>query len=57
MRGAPVHSFEVLDSTPEGFVRTVTQALAERGLEAHVSVRYVDGEIVARISWCSPRLA
>jgi hypothetical protein len=46
-----VHSFEVLDATPESFVRTVTRALADRGLEAHVSVRYVEGEIVARISW------
>jgi hypothetical protein len=51
MRGVLVHSFEVLDATPESFVRTVTQALAERGLEAHVSVRFLDGEIVARISW------
>ncbi len=46
-----MHSFEVLDSTPEGFVRVVNQALASRGLEGHVTVRYVDGEIVARISW------
>lgn len=46
-----MHSFEVLDGTPEAFVRTVNRALEERGLEAHVSVRYIDGEIVARISW------
>ena len=46
-----MHSFEVYDSTPEAFVRTVNLTLAERGLEGHVSVRCLDDEIVARISW------
>lgn len=46
-----MHSFEVSDSTPDRFVDVVRSALSERGLADHVSVRYVDGEIVARISW------
>lgn len=46
-----MHSFEVSDSTPDQFVAVVREALASRGLDEHVSVRYVDGEIVARISW------
>ena len=46
-----MHSFEVLDATPESFVRSVNRALAARGLEEHVRVRCVEGEIVARISW------
>lgn len=46
-----MHSFEVSDSTPDRFVEVVRGALSERGLADHVSVRYADGEIVARISW------
>lgn len=46
-----MHSFEVLDSTPESFVRAVNQALAARGLGEHCSVSYGEGVIVARISW------
>jgi hypothetical protein len=46
-----VHSFEVVDSTPDQFVEDVRNALSSRGLTDHVSVRYVGGEIVARISW------
>lgn len=46
-----MHSFEVAESGPETFVEVVRQALAARGLEDNVSVRYADGEIVARISW------
>lgn len=46
-----MHSFEVVDSTPDEFVGVVRNALSARGLADHVNVRYVDGEIVARISW------
>ena len=46
-----MHSFEVSDAGPERFVEVVRGALDERGLSDNVSVRYVDGEIVARISW------
>ena len=46
-----MHSFEVEGASPDSFVDVVRQALTERGLGDHVSVRFLDGEIVARISW------
>lgn len=46
-----MHSFEVVDSTPDGFVDVVRRALSARGLADHVRVQFVDGEIIARISW------